>query len=37
VLSTASVADDDLVTIDIDTAGTGAKGLKAHFLMRYAA
>jgi hypothetical protein len=37
VLTVTSIADDDLVTIDIDTAGTGAKGLKAHFLMRYVA
>jgi hypothetical protein len=36
VLTTASIADDALVTIDIDVAGTGAAGLKAHFLMRYA-
>ena len=28
VLSTTSIADDDELTFDIDTAGTGAKGLK---------
>ncbi len=28
VLSTTSLADDDEITVDIDTAGTGAKGLK---------
>jgi hypothetical protein len=28
VLSTSALADDDEITIDIDTAGTGAKGLK---------
>ena len=28
VLSSSSIADDDELTFDIDTAGTGAKGLK---------
>lgn len=28
VISTSSIADDDEITIDIDTAGTGAKGAK---------
>lgn len=28
VISVTSIADDDEITIDIDTAGTGAKGLK---------
>ncbi len=28
VLSTTSIADDAIITVDIDTAGTGAKGLK---------
>lgn len=28
VLSTTTFADDDEITVDIDTAGTGAKGLK---------
>ena len=32
VLSTTALADDDEITIDIDTAGTGAKGLKVWFL-----
>ena len=31
-LTTTAVADDDEFTIDIDTAGTGAKGLKVTFL-----
>jgi hypothetical protein len=37
VLTTATIDDDALVTIDIDDAGTDAVGLKAHFLMKYAA
>jgi hypothetical protein len=28
VLSTTSIADDDEITVDITTAGTGARGLK---------
>lgn len=36
VLSTTSFADDDEVTIDIDTAGTGAKGLKITLYYRRA-
>jgi hypothetical protein len=32
VISTASLADDAEVTIDIDTAGTGATGLKVCLL-----
>jgi hypothetical protein len=28
VISTSAFADDDEITIDVDTAGTGAKGLK---------
>lgn len=35
VLTASAIEDDALVTIDIDAAGTGAKGLKAHFMMRY--
>jgi hypothetical protein len=37
VLTTSTISDDALVTVDIDTPGTGATGLKIHFLMRYAA
>ena len=33
-VSTATFADDDEITIDIDTAGTGAKGLKVAMLVR---
>jgi hypothetical protein len=32
VISDASLADDAEITIDIDTAGTGAKGLKVTFI-----
>ena len=31
VLGTTAIADDDEITIDIDAAGTGAKGLKVGF------
>lgn len=34
VLSTTTFADDDEVTMDIDTAGTGAKGLKVTLYYR---
>ena len=36
VLSTTSIADDDEITMDIDTAGTGAKGLKVTLYYRKA-
>jgi hypothetical protein len=36
VLSTTSIADDAEITIDIDTAGTGAKGLKVTLYYREA-
>lgn len=32
VISTSAFSDDDEITIDIDTAGTGAKGLKVTLL-----
>ncbi len=32
ILSTTAIADDDLIEIDIDVAGTGAKGLIVTFL-----
>lgn len=34
VLSTTTFADDDEITVDIDTAGTGAKGLKVTLYYR---
>ena len=34
VLSTTSIADDDEISMDIDTAGTGAKGLKVTLYYR---
>ena len=34
VLSTTTFADDDEITMDIDTAGTGAKGLKVTLYYR---
>lgn len=37
VLSTTSIADDTEITVDIDTAGTGAKGLKVILYYRRSA
>ena len=34
VLSTTTIADDAEITVDIDTAGTGAKGLKVTLYYR---
>lgn len=33
VLSTTALADDDVITVDIDSAGTGAVGLKLSFVV----